>query len=178
MKITDKANYQKRNPWVVHLYSARQRCENPKVQSYKYYGEKGVECRLSASQIKMLWFRDDAGALKIPSLDRINPRGHYHFNNCRFIEHAANSARANRKHYKCLICGVKHLARGLCGKHYWKLWAWERHLDGGTWDFRRLKKWTHRFASKQAREGQAIDAAILVERSEARMKVRAERGKG
>lgn len=55
-KRTDKEHYQKRHPWVVHLYCARQRCENPKVESYPNYGGRGIQMNLSPESIRVLWF--------------------------------------------------------------------------------------------------------------------------
>ena len=86
----------KRNPWMRHLYRARNRCRNPKDQRYKYYGGKGITCLLSPCDVKLLWFRDGAASMKVASIDRIDPGGNYVLENCRFIERRENSMRAWR----------------------------------------------------------------------------------
>lgn len=60
--------------------------------SYKIYGKKGIKCLISADELKKLWFRDKAYLLEKPSIDRIDPKGHYQFDNCRFIEQRINNA--------------------------------------------------------------------------------------
>lgn len=45
---------------------------------------------LNAADAKLLWQRYNAAALRRPSLDRINPDGHYETGNCRFIEFEQN----------------------------------------------------------------------------------------
>ena len=87
-------------PWVVHHNSAEQRCNNPRTESYKYYGGRGIKMKLTTEDIKTLWFRDRAYLLKRPSLDRINADGDYNMANCRFIELSLNSSNhriTNRK---------------------------------------------------------------------------------
>ena len=92
MKITDKPkeHYQKRFPWVQHGYIAKQRCINPRVESYVYCGAKGIKYRITSNDLKKIWFRDKAYNLKRPSLDRIDPRKDYEPSNCQFIELADN----------------------------------------------------------------------------------------
>ena len=79
------------NPWYKSLDNARTRCFNKKHNRYYTYGGRGITCLLSLEQVKILWFRDCASKLKRPSLDRIDPNGHYVFENCRFIELSENS---------------------------------------------------------------------------------------
>lgn len=54
-----------------------------------------IKNRITVQELEQLWFRDKAWRLKKPSIDRIDPRGDYVFENCRFIEHVENSRRAH-----------------------------------------------------------------------------------
>lgn len=89
--------YRKRHlkevPWYTYLFHARERCNNPNKDGYKYYGGKGIKCFLTGEEVKTLWFRDKAWLLKQPSIDRIKSSGHYEFSNCRFIELIDNISR-------------------------------------------------------------------------------------
>lgn len=49
---------------------------------------------MTKDEVKTLWFRDKAHKLNLPSIDRIDPNGHYVFGNCRFIELSENVRRA------------------------------------------------------------------------------------
>lgn len=80
----------KKNPWLKHLYKAKQRCVNPNATRYPCYGGRGIKFLLNKEEIKTLWFRDKAYLLIKPSIDRKNNDGHYEFSNCRFIEYSKN----------------------------------------------------------------------------------------
>ena len=82
--------YRKRNPWVRLLEYARRRCIDPNERSFSSHGGKGVSCLITLPEIKTLWERDNAAALKKPSLDRIDSELDYTFANCRIIEHCLN----------------------------------------------------------------------------------------
>lgn len=75
-------------------YAIRSRCLTPNDNGYKYYGGRGIKCLITAEQVKFLWERDKAHLLKQPSIDRIDPNGHYELSNCRFIELSENARRA------------------------------------------------------------------------------------
>ncbi len=45
---------------------------------------------LTAKEARVLWERDGAAALKVPSLDRLDAAGPYAFWNCRVIEKSLN----------------------------------------------------------------------------------------
>ena len=75
----------------------KQRCNNPNATSFKSYGGKGIKCFLTLQEIETLWERDHAENLKQASIDRINSKGHYTFDNCRFIEMSENRKRGGRK---------------------------------------------------------------------------------
>lgn len=61
----------------------------------QYYD--GVEVRLTVIQLATIWFRDKAWMMKDPHCDRIDPDGHYEFENCRFIEGVENLARCRAR---------------------------------------------------------------------------------
>ena len=151
--------YTDKHPWVVYLYSARQRCRDPKVDSYKYYGAKGVACFLSASDVKKMWFRDKAEGMKKASLDRIDPNGNYVLENCRFIEFSENVMMSKPVRNGCFVCGPhkKHLCRNLCSQCYWKLWAFEK---ADARKCAKAKGWLVSTAIRKIGEGKVIDAAI------------------
>lgn len=84
-----RAKYLEANPWVRKYYSSKTRsypCKNWTVREHT----------LTIAQIKELWFRDNAGELKKPSIDRIDPTKGYVKENCRFIELSENQSRANK----------------------------------------------------------------------------------
>jgi hypothetical protein len=75
-------------PWKLSLMAARNRCKFSKC-----YANKRITCTLTESQIKYLWFRDRAGKMFKPSLDRLDAKCGYVVSNCRFIELKYNVAR-------------------------------------------------------------------------------------
>lgn len=86
-------HYKTTSPWRYRIYNAKQRCTNPKDPHYANYGGRGIQFQLTMSEAEELWFRDKAYLLKKPSLDRKANAGNYTFDNCRFIEHAENTAK-------------------------------------------------------------------------------------
>jgi len=93
--LGQKAEYHTRikveKPWVAHYRTAKQRCTNPNNISYKWYGERGIEFKLTIEEVRNLYIRDNANDMKQPSIDRIYGDGNYSFGNCRFIELSENS---------------------------------------------------------------------------------------
>lgn len=87
------AKHGKARRWYSHYNYAKWRCCNKKAGNYPKYGGRGIQCLLKPSEVKMLWERDRAWLLKRPSIDRIDPDGHYEVRNCRFIELSENSRR-------------------------------------------------------------------------------------
>lgn len=74
---------------------ARRRCKcTDEKQWYPHYGAKGIKCTLTALELKEIWERDGAAAMKRPSLDRKESMYNYANWNVRFVEFNANSKRA------------------------------------------------------------------------------------
>ena len=96
-EIDTVIKYKKNNPWINTLININQRCNNPKVQAYKYYGKKGIKNYLSLKEIKFLWFRDKAYLMKQPSIDRENNNADYTLDNCKFIELSINVSKRSYK---------------------------------------------------------------------------------
>lgn len=67
---------------------------NPHAQDYPLYGARGIKCFLTTEDIREMWERDRASEMKRPSIDRINPKGNYVRENCRFLELSENARRA------------------------------------------------------------------------------------
>lgn len=74
------------------LRNINHRCNNKSDKKFRYYGGKGIKNFMSFSDVFYLWMRDRAELMQQPSIDRIDPAGHYTIENCRFIE-----TRENRK---------------------------------------------------------------------------------
>lgn len=71
--------YFEKHPWVKIHDIIKSRCRHS-------YAKKNIESFLTVNDIKFLWFRDKAHLLDEPSIDRINSKGNYILENCRFIE--------------------------------------------------------------------------------------------
>jgi len=82
-------------PWVFHLYRINSRCNCKTNKDYKYYGGKGIQCKITEKELKKLWFRDKAFNLRQPSIDREDSTKDYTFDNCRFIELTKNITERN-----------------------------------------------------------------------------------
>lgn len=75
-------------PWVRAYRSIRYRCL---TKSHKYC-QMGIKPLITKEELKVLWFRDEAYNLIMPSIDRKNSSLHYTFDNCRFIELKENQS--------------------------------------------------------------------------------------
>jgi hypothetical protein len=89
--MTKQLRYRASHPWVRFVEYARRRCRDRQSKWFKYYGANGIACLLDSAQVKTLWERDRGDLMERPSLDRIDPAGHYSLANCRFIEFNLNS---------------------------------------------------------------------------------------
>lgn len=81
------------SPWSKTWYGIRQRCTDRNSISYPRYGGRGIKNLITKDELKALWIRDKGHLLIRPSIDRIDPDGHYEFSNCRYIELSDNAKR-------------------------------------------------------------------------------------
>jgi hypothetical protein len=88
--------YRRQFPWVKTFTSIRSRCNTKSDKSYRWYGKRGIQNKLTVNNIKYLWYRDQAYLMKKPSIDRKDPDKNYTLSNCRFIEHVENCKLAHR----------------------------------------------------------------------------------
>lgn len=81
-------------PWMKtrkYIFNRLYKANVLKIPHWRTY--IGIKLLISSSELKDLWFRDKAYDMKKPSIDRIDPDGHYTKDNCRYIESAANNRR-------------------------------------------------------------------------------------
>lgn len=90
-------DYHKKFPWKRILRNIQARCNNPKNDSYKNYGGKGIECLITEDELKRLWYRDKTYLMDRPSIDRKKNDKNYTFDNCQFIELWKNIGKDKRK---------------------------------------------------------------------------------
>ena len=57
--------------WYICWKALRQRCNNPNVDNYKWYGGKGIKALITKEQVKLLWYRDKAYLMKKGLLKRV-----------------------------------------------------------------------------------------------------------
>lgn len=98
----------------------RKRCKQ-----HPFYLRKGIQCHLTYEMLYDLWERDNAEKMDRPSIDRIDPDGHYTFENCRFLELKENIARGRKLLLppNCSVCDTPRFkGRPYCQTHYiqWK----------------------------------------------------------
>jgi len=100
--------YRKRYPWASHWVAACYRCNLPK----HIYFKKGIKCNLTKEETKILWFKYKAYLLKRPSIDRIDSKGDYTFDNVRFIEWLDNCGQGGKKRLgkKCSLSTRKKMS--------------------------------------------------------------------
>lgn len=72
--------------WRETLHFIKQRCNNSKHPTYKFYGAKGIKNFLTLDDLKFLWFRDGADKMVQPSIHRKDNKENYTIENCEFLE--------------------------------------------------------------------------------------------
>ncbi len=91
--VNHKENYHRRKkhyrkyPWIKSYLSIKRRCIYYEKSSYF---KRGIKNFLTTGDLKILWFRDKGYLMKRPSIDRINSKKHYTFDNCRYMEFMNN----------------------------------------------------------------------------------------
>lgn len=83
-------------PWRNAYRNIKGRCENPRVNKYKYYGGKGIKNLLTVKDLFRAFMRDGAWTQKNPSVDRIDSMDHYHPNNIQWIDFSKNRIKRAR----------------------------------------------------------------------------------
>lgn len=81
-----RKKYLQTHPWAKTFNAISGRCSSKTSSYYK----RGIINSLNTDDVKFLWFRDGASFMRSPSIDRINGKGNYTRENCRFIEHELN----------------------------------------------------------------------------------------
>ncbi len=83
--------YYKEYPWRrTHKYIISRCCWRK-----GNYRKHKIKDYITTENLKFLWFRDKAYLMKHPSIDRIDEKGHYALENCRYIELSENIGRSN-----------------------------------------------------------------------------------
>ena len=86
--------HSKTHPLYYTWKNVRNRCRNPNVPGYKYYGGKGITIcpEWDDFDVFRAW-AESAGYEKGLTIDRINPELDYYPENCQFITQSQNSWR-------------------------------------------------------------------------------------
>jgi hypothetical protein len=99
-KVNGKANAYRRErrklPWVRTRDGILRRINHAKHGRKRDLIYANVECHISTAELKEIWFRDNAAEMKRPSIDRIDPNGHYTKENCRYVELSENRLRSRQ----------------------------------------------------------------------------------
>ena len=85
--------YRRQPPWYKTLCYIGKRCGMVGKHKRGEYTKNGIKNFLTKEDLKFLWFRDKAYLMKRPSIDRVDGRGNYTLENCRYIELVANASR-------------------------------------------------------------------------------------
>lgn len=91
--IADSIFRKKTNLAYKTYHNIWERCNRKNHKSYKSYGAKGIRCLITPKELHVLVLRDKAMDMIQPSIDRIDSKGHYIFENCRYMELKENIRR-------------------------------------------------------------------------------------
>lgn len=90
-------------PWVKAYHSIYQRIWGGNNKIVDYRGKKptacysGIKMLLKPNDLKMLWFRDKAYEMKVPSIDRIDSGGDYTLENSGYCELSENVRKPKKR---------------------------------------------------------------------------------
>ena len=81
-------------PWKKTYKNILTRCYFDKNSSYF---KRKIQCLISYAELKTLWIRDKASLMKYPSIDRIDGKKDYTYENCRYMELTENKKQKKTK---------------------------------------------------------------------------------
>ena len=96
----------------IVLANIQGRLKYSAIHGFEHYGGKGIKNHLTRDEIVQLMIRDNVEAMQKPSIDRIDSRLNYVFENCRFVEHRANCGVHTVQ--VCHVCGGPAKHRNFC----------------------------------------------------------------
>lgn len=129
-KCMDRVREYRRLPWVRKWMNVYNRCIGD-VKNHQHYAD--VEFSIGISDVKEMWFRDNASKMKKASIDRINPMAGYVVGNCRFVELKHNLSRKKKgtrqSAVPCSSPGCRRMSKckNLCNLHYMKQYFLSKH---------------------------------------------------
>lgn len=86
--------------------SMRSRCKFPSVESYEYYGGRGIRVYDAWEDFGVFFaWAPGAGYVEGLEIDRLDNDGHYEPGNCRFVTHQVNSQK--RSNSRCNLAQAR-----------------------------------------------------------------------
>ena len=134
----------------IHYYRAIKildRCNNPKSDSYKRYGGRGIKCLLGKNVSEVINSIDlIPGYFQGAQLDRINNDGDYELSNLRWVTNSQNQMNKSTNVTIESLASKPRLdkdVKQICLKHNWNYNNLQRHKVNGT-----RNKWTYTMINK------------------------------